>query len=108
MDRETPATPAPAARNVLVMNVPRLPLAPVIRAVLFSRFSMCSSYLHGEQTFSYIGALTCAAQCLWFCSAGLPPGLRKTCGTSVGSSKIRGSPHKPRGPALQIKKHLIA
>jgi hypothetical protein len=36
-------------------------------------------------------------------SAGLPPGLRKTCGTFVRSSKIRGSPHKPRGSALQIK-----
>jgi len=43
-----------------------------------------------------------------FCSTGLPPGLRKTCGTLVRSSKIRGSPHKPRGPALQIKKRLIA
>src|ERR1700680_4622178 len=37
------------------------------------------------------------------CSAGLPPGLRKTCGTFFRSSKIRGSPHKPRGPALQNK-----
>jgi len=43
-----------------------------------------------------------------FCSAGLPPGLRKTCGTFARSSKIRGSPHKPRGTALQIKKHVIA
>ena len=42
------------------------------------------------------------------CSAGLPPGLRKTCGTFFRSSRIRGSPHKPRGPALQNKKHLIA
>src|ERR1700724_1742470 len=39
---------------------------------------------------------------LSFCSAGLPPRLRKTCGTLVRSAKIRGSPHKPRGPALQI------
>jgi len=45
---------------------------------------------------------------LSFCSAGLPPGLRKTCGTFFRSAKIRGSPHKPRGPALQIKKYLIA
>jgi hypothetical protein len=29
-------------------------------------------------------------------------GLRKTCGTLVTSSKIRGFPHKPRGSALQI------
>ena len=39
--------------------------------------------------------------------AGLPPELRKTCGTFVRSSKIRGSPHKPRGPALQIKSILV-
>ena len=44
---------------------------------------------------------------LSFCSAGLPAGLRKTCGTFVKSSKSLGSPHKPRGSALQIKKHLI-
>src|SRR5437588_10359794 len=41
------------------------------------------------------------------CSAGLPPGLRKTCGTFLMSSKIRGSPHKPRGPTLQVKKRFI-
>ena len=35
-------------------------------------------------------------------------GVAETCGTLVRSSKIRGSPHKPRGPALQNKKHLIA
>ena len=34
---------------------------------------------------------------------GLPPGLRKTCGSLVRSSKSRGSPHKPRGSALPIK-----
>jgi hypothetical protein len=30
------------------------------------------------------------------------------CGTFVKSAKIRGSPHKPRGPALQNTKELIA
>ena len=29
---------------------------------------------------------------LRFCSAGLPPGLRKTCGSLFMRSKIRGSP----------------
>ena len=31
-----------------------------------------------------------------------------TCGSLLTRPKIRGSPHKPRGPALQNKKHLIA
>jgi hypothetical protein len=40
---------------------------------------------------------------LSFCSAGLPPQLRKTCGTFVTSTRIRGSPHKPRSPRYKLK-----
>ena len=35
-------------------------------------------------------------------SAGLPPGLRKTCGSFDEFAKGRRSPQKPRGPALQL------
>jgi len=44
---------------------------------------------------------------LSFCSAELPPGLRKICGTFVTSSNSRGSPHKPRGSALQSSPAML-
>src|ERR1051325_4933701 len=43
-----------------------------------------------------------------FRNAELPPGCREPYGSFFRSSKIRGSPHKPRGSALKIKEHLIA
>src|SRR6185369_10461088 len=50
IERDTPATVAPAARNASVTKLPRPPLAPVIIATLLSRRAISILLIHQKTT----------------------------------------------------------